>query len=155
MPAATPAPGTSLQVKRMITAPPEEVFQAWTRPEKAGRWLCRVTQQHCTRILEWDLRPGGHYRLEVSKDGNLHFLTGTYQEVNAPQRLAFTWSWEEDPGFGETLVTIEFFRRGTFTEVVLRHEGFLDGQQCENHKSGWQGCFDRLEEALSDAETQG
>ncbi len=140
----------TLRLRRTVPAPRERVFQAWTRPEKAGRWLCRVTQQHCTRILEWDVRPGGHYRLEVSQDdGNLHFLRGTYQEVNAPKKLAFTWSWEEDPGFGETLVTVEFLRRGTFTEVVLTHEGFLDARQCENHKKGWNGCFDRLEEGLT------
>ncbi len=149
MPAATPVPEGSLQVKRMVTAPPETVFQAWTQPEKANQWLCRVTQQHCTRILEWDVRVGGQYRLEVSKDGNPHLLAGKYREVNPPQKLVFTWSWEEDPGFGETLVTVEFLKRGTFTEVVLTHEGFLDATQCESHKKGWNGCFDQLEEGLT------
>lgn len=151
MPAVTPVPERSLQVKRMITASPDKVFQAWTQPEKANQWLCRVTRQHCTKILEWDLRAGGRYRLEVTEDGNVHLLTGTYREVSPPQKLAFTWKWEENPSFGETLVTVEFFKRGTFTEIVLTHEGFTDGQQCANHKSGWNGCFDRLTETLASA----
>ncbi len=149
MAAPKPSPETTLRIQRLFTAPREKVFQAWTEPDKMSKWLGRVTPQHSTRILEADLRIGGRYRLEVgSPEGALHLLSGSYREVVPPEKLAFTWSWEETPEFGETLVTVEFHARGTFTEVVLTHELFPNKEACDNHTKGWHGCFDALAKFL-------
>lgn len=149
MAAPKPSTETTLRIQRLFTASREKVFQAWTEPDKMSRWLGRVTPQHSTRILEVNLRVGGRYRLEVgSPDGALHLLSGTYREVVPPEKLAFTWSWEGIPDFGETLVTVEFHARGTFTEVVLTHEFFPNKEACDNHTKGWHGCFDALAKFL-------
>jgi uncharacterized protein YndB with AHSA1/START domain len=147
--APKPSPETTLRIQRLFTAPREKVFQAWIEPDKMSKWLGRVTPQHSTRILEADLRIGGRYRLEIrSPDGALHLLSGAYREVMPPEKLAFTWSWEGTPDFGETLVTVEFHPRGTFTEVVLTHEFFPNKEACNNHTKGWHGCFDTLAKSL-------
>ena len=149
MAASKPSPETTLRIQRLFTAPREKVFQAWTEPDKMSKWLGRVTPQNSTRILEADLRIGGRYRLEVrSPDGALHLLAGTYRDVSPPEKLSFTWTKEETPDFGETLVTVEFLARGTFTEVVLTHELFSDKEARDNHLKGWHGCFDTLAKFL-------
>ena len=140
---------TSLQVRRTFAAPRQKVFQAWTEPEKLTRWMCRVTDQHSTKLLELDVRAGGRYRLEVTTpEGDPVLLSGTYHEVKPPERLVFTWQWEGDPDFGETLVTVDFYALGDSTEIVLTHERFLNKERRDRHAMGWNGCFDRLKELL-------
>ena len=112
---------TTLQIRRTFAAPRQKVFEAWTQLEKLPQWLCRVTQQHSTRILELDARVGGRYRLEVTTpEGSRMLLSGTYREVKSPEKLVFTWLWEGDPDFGETLVTVEFHAQGKSTEMSSR-----------------------------------
>ena len=138
-----------LQVRRTFTAPRERVFAAWTDPDKMTGWLCRVTPKHAMKILELDARPGGRYRFEVTTpEGERHLLSGEYREVRSPERLVFTWVWESDPDFGETLVTVELFARGRSTELVLTHERFANRTWRDRHTAGWNACFDLLTEDL-------
>jgi len=120
-----------------------------TDPEKLTRWLCRASARHSTKLLELDVRAGGHYRLEVTtpEEGS-RIVSGTYREVKIPERLVFTWQWEGDPDFGETLVTVDLHARGESTEMVLTHERFSSSEGRDSHATGWQGCFDRLTELL-------
>ena len=140
---------TTLQISRTFAAPRQKVFEAWTEPEKLNQWLCRVTAGHSTKLLEMDVRVGGRYRLEVTNpDGTRVLLSGTYREIKSPERLVFTWQWEGDPDFGETLVTVDFHARGSSTELVLTHERFLNRERRDRHAAGWNGCFDTLKELL-------
>jgi uncharacterized protein YndB with AHSA1/START domain len=140
---------TRLQIRRTFSAPQQNVFEAWTDTEKLTRWLCRPTEQHATRILESDVRAGGRLRLEeTTPDGERKILVVIYREVTPPDRLVFTWQWENDPDFGETLVTVEFYARGNSTEIVLTHERFPDKERRDQHAWGWEGCFHRLEGVL-------
>jgi len=79
----------------------------------------------------------------------------TYRDIEPPKKLVFTWDWQKFSASGkkvdearDTLVTVEFQPRGTFTEVILTHEGLATADQHEAHSKGWNGCFDRLEEEL-------
>ena len=140
---------TTLQIRRTFAAPRQQVFEAWTQPEKLSRWLCRVTTRHSTKLLEMDVRVGGRYRLEVTNPDGTHVrLSGTDREIQSPERLVFTWQWEGDPDFGETLVTVEFHARGNSTELVLTHERFLNSERRDRHAAGWNGYFDTLKELL-------
>jgi uncharacterized protein YndB with AHSA1/START domain len=143
------SPDTTLQIRRTFAAPRQKIFEAWTEAEKLTRWLCRVTEQHSTKLLELDVRTGGRYRLEVTTpEGDRHLLSGIYREVTSPDRLVFSWQWEGDPEFGETLVTVDFLVRGNSTEIVLTHERFPNSERRDRHAIGWNGCFDRLNQLL-------
>jgi uncharacterized protein YndB with AHSA1/START domain len=108
-------------------------------------WLCRVTPKHAMKIIELDTRPGGRYRFEVTTpEGERHVLSGEYRELRPPERLVFTWMWDGDAEFGETLVTVELFARGRSTELVLTHERFTNRTWRDRHSAGWSGCFDLL-----------
>ena len=140
---------TRLEIRRTFTAPREKVYQTWTDPGKMTGWLCRVTPKHAMKVLELDLRVGGRYRFEVTTpEGEHHFLSGAYREIRPPEKLAFTWTWEGDPDFGETLVTVELFARGQSTELVLTHERLANRGWRDRHATGWNGCFDMLTELL-------
>src|SRR3989441_9138601 len=95
-----------------------KVFQAWTRPEELKRWS--APGDLTTPVAEVDLRVGGRYRIDMrAPDGTLHRVTGTYRQVDPPNRLVYTWQWETTPGATETLVTVELHDPAGRTEVVL------------------------------------
>jgi glutathione S-transferase len=99
-----------------------------------------------TPVAEVDLKVGGRYRIHMqAPDGTVHKVTGTYQVVDPPQRLVYTWQWETAPEPSETLVTVEFHERGAGkTEVVLTHERFPNAEQRDRHQHGWTGCLEKF-----------
>lgn len=143
---ASPTPGTeiTLNLRRIFKAPREKVFRAWTDPEELKKWW--GPEGYATASAEVDLRVGGKYRLGMRKlpDGEIFYLSGIYREVRPPERLVYTWRWEAEPDYGETLVTVEFREVKGSTEVVLTHERFPTEKARDDHNRGWSGCLDRL-----------
>ncbi|MDE2878132.1 SRPBCC domain-containing protein [Candidatus Palauibacter soopunensis] len=133
------------RVTRVIPAPLEAVFRAWTEPELIRQWSCPPGAT--IRDSQVDLVPGGPYRLLIEAEaGTQHTAFGVYREVDAPNRLVYTWDWEEpESAVGETLVTVEFIADGASTEVVVAHEGFPAAEAAEGHRLGWTWSLERLE----------
>jgi uncharacterized protein YndB with AHSA1/START domain len=139
---------TTLRLRRTFQAPRQKVFRAWTEPEELKKWW--GPDGFSTPSAEIDLRVGGRFRIAMkSPRDNVHVLVGTYREVRPPERLVYTWRWEAEPEYGETLVTVEFLDRGESTEVVLTHELFPTQEACRGHEQGWKGSFDRLAKACN------
>ena len=139
--APSPAP---LRIARTYAAPRETVFRAWTDPRALTRWFAPADDFR-TEVPELDLRVGGRYRVHMTQGDATHRVTGTYLEIRPPERLVFTWRWEDEPAhLDETRVTIELFERDGATELILTHDRFTDGASREEHGKGWNGCLDRL-----------
>lgn len=150
------APVATLRVTRLIKAPRDRVFAAWTAPEEIVKWFgpetCRVT------AAEVDLREGGEYHFRVKARnsdtgetvGEMD-LRGVYREVKPPGRLVYTWNWQGDAEleFGETLVTVEFLDKEGFTEVQITHDRFPNGEVRDKHGYGWNGSLDKLEKRFA------
>lgn len=136
-------------LQRTFSAPRERVFRAWTDPDELKKWF-GPSDQFTVPTAEVDLRVGGKYRIAMrSPDGNLNVAAGVYREIRPPERLVFTWSWEEGGmDIGETLVTVEFRGAGQSTEVVLTHELLPTDEARKAHGEGWTGCLARLQKIL-------
>lgn len=140
---------TTLFLKRTFAAPREEVFRAWTKPEEIKQWFA-VSDEYVTDIAEVDLRVGGKFRMGMKyvPKGTMHIATGVYKEIQPPEKLVFSWSWEGEPENGETVVSIEFRDQGASTEVIFTHALFPSANVRDQHMQGWKGCFDHLARAL-------
>lgn len=84
----------------------------------------------------------------LKKNGTLHLLRGEYQEIRPPERLVFTWSWENRPDYGKSLVTLEFLDNAGQTEMILTQERFPTTESRDAHNKGWVSCLDKLSEYL-------
>ncbi len=150
---ATPsaAPGAAVRIRRTFAAPREKVFDAWTSPKLMARWFARAPGNPEVKVIEADARAGGKYLLETPCGEKVYRIQGTYKEVRPPEKLVFTWWWE-GADFDQSLVTVEFRALGTsaFTEVTLTHEQLPESQRDE-HRKGWEGCFDQLVTTLGGA----
>jgi uncharacterized protein YndB with AHSA1/START domain len=104
-----------------------------------------------TPLAEVDARKGGGYRLSMKTDvGEVHTVFGEYREISPPERIAYTWTWEEGPGpamggSDNTLVVVEFHEDGDGTLVKLTHSGFADEEIKGLQEHGWQGVLASLE----------
>jgi uncharacterized protein len=134
--------GQEMVVARIIDAPREAVYAAWTQPERLWRWFgpAGFTLPRC----EVDVRVGGSYRFVMrAPDGVEHPFHGTYREIAANERLVFTAVVEGEHG-GEQLTEVRFAALGRRTRVTVRqtaprHEAFARGQE-----QGWSESLERL-----------
>jgi uncharacterized protein YndB with AHSA1/START domain len=135
----------TLILKRMLNAPPERAFRAWTSAEHIQQWM-RPEPGMVVPLASMDLRVGGKFRIQMKMpDGEFFTVVGVFQEVKAPERLVYTWDWEKDGSgeeFGEvegkpSLVTVEFLKRGERTELVLTHSRFATVESRDSHAQGW------------------
>ena len=143
----------ALRVSQVIRADREKLFRAWTDPAELVHWWRMEEDGWSFAGATIDLRVGGRYRLGMTNpEGKTHVAVGEYREIDPPQRLAFTWDWD-DPvsALGETLVTVEFNDAGAgATEVVLTHERFADSNRVSRHEQGWMQLLRLLNRAVED-----
>lgn len=133
---------TSLSLSRVIRAPREKVFAAWTDPAQLRKWW-GPPGVSCPEA-EVDLREGGAYRItNLQPGGSIVWISGVFQRVLAPEELVYTWSVsvvEDAP----TLVRVQFLPHADGTEILLTHERFAVEALRDMHLQGWGGCIDKL-----------
>ena len=138
-----------LFITRIVDAPQDVVYRAWTDADQVVKWWGPIDYPATEMVM--DVRPHGVWRgcLTSPKDGSQLWLGGTYQEVDAPHKLVFTFAWEEEGERGnQTLVTVTFHDLGSKTKMEFHHAAFESVEQQEGHSYGWNSTFDRFEAYL-------
>lgn len=141
----------SVRIARTLAARRERVFQAWIDPQAIRDWFIEPDDAQWTGEPQVDARTGGTYHFSGVSRGKPWSIHGTYREVTPPERLVFTWEWEDhpEPGMsGDTLVTVELFDRNGQTELVLTQERFPSEASREEHREGWEGCLASMDRRL-------
>ena len=135
-----------LVIVRTFDAPRELVWRAWNDPEHARAW---GPKGFTTPMREFDPRPGGRWHaLMIAPDGTEYRQHGVVREVVPPERLAFTFIWDDSPDV-EMLVTVTFAERGGKTEMTFRQTGLPSDASRDGHREGWTEAFVRLGEHLT------
>lgn len=144
----------TLRLERTYDAPAEAVFDAWTSEEVLRRWF-HAEHDWETTEAEVDLRVGGAVRVvmrDPHKDAE-YGGGGRYTEIDPPNRLAFTWKWDD---YGTTtLIELDLEEDEGVTTVRFKHSGLWDEEALRSHEGGWRRCFDNLERTLEAARAGG
>ena len=143
----------TLILRRVLNAPRELAFKAWTSPEHIKQWM-EPEPGMVVPFASMDLKVGGRFRIQMRNPaGEFFTAVGVFQEVKTPEKLVYTWDWEKDGSgeeFGEvegktSLVTVEFLKRGErSTEMVFMHSRFATVETRDNHARGWSRISDSL-----------
>lgn len=141
-----------VRLEKVIDAPQDAVFRAWTTPEGLRRWW--GPGDFTTPLAEVDLRPGGTYRMVMQPpDGAQLEVGGTYRVVDPPRRLVYTWQWMSGvPDTRESVVTVEFEDLGERTRVTVVHNEIDEGSPTEPYEFGWQSGLDKLAVLVADTD---
>ena len=147
--AATKSPEREVVVTRVFDAPRHLVFKAWTEPERLMRWW--GPNGFITPSSKMDVRPGGAWRICMrSPNGIDVWQQGVYREIVEPERLVFTYAFEDatgrpghQPGH-RTIVTVTFADEGGKTRLTL-HQGVFESVTVrDEHVQGWAEAIDHL-----------
>ena len=139
-----------LVLTRIINAPPEKVFRAWTESELLKQWFAPLP--YTTPVAETDVRPGGSSLIVMrDPDGNDFPSKGVYLEVVKNERLVFTdayttaWEPSEKP-FMTVILTFENEGGNTKYTARVRHRTVADRDTHEKmgFHEGWGQCADQL-----------
>ena len=134
-----------IRIERMLPAPIEEVFAAWTDPESMSLWLSPIGRAD----VEADPRVHGRFRVVmVGGDVSIEH-TGEYLVFDPPRLLSFTWR-SPYTGPEPSVVTVTLTPEGETTRLLLVHER-LPAEQVTPHAEGWGSILDRLAGLLASA----
>ena len=154
-----------LVVVRILNAPVERVWQAWTDPKHVRRWWGPRHYTSETAII--DLRVGGRYVFGMTapaEQGGLEsFTSGIYHKIVPLERLEFTQVLSDregkpidpalvglPPDFPEELyMTVVFKAIGTLTELTITEHEWAMGQMYVYSLAGMQQSIDKLAISLA------
>jgi uncharacterized protein YndB with AHSA1/START domain len=132
----------TLVIKRILDAPRDLVWRVWSDPEQAKQWW--GPNGFTAPVVELDTRPGGKWRACMrSPDGKDMWQHGVYREIVPPEKISFTFMWDEQPDH-EMLITVTFAERGKKTEMTFSQGIFKSVEERNGHEDGWSQSFDRF-----------
>ena len=140
----------SLEIKRLIKAPRDRVYAAWTDPAQLKQWFGPDNVQ--THDLVADVRVGGTFRWDLSNsEGEKMTCRGEYRELHPDKKIVFTWQWQDDEDWENhiSIVTVELSDRDGDTELRLTHEQFPNEASRDGHTRGWESALDKLAKFFS------
>ena len=136
-----PASDREIIITRVLEAPRELVWEAWTDPQQVVKWW--GPQGFTTTVHEMDVKPGGIWRLTMhGPDGADYPNESVFTEVVKPERIAFTlrggkkgepeslkemiWTFEDQGG--KTKITIrQVYPTAEARDYVAKTYGAIEG----------------------------
>jgi uncharacterized protein YndB with AHSA1/START domain len=154
-----------LVVKRIIDAPIEKVWKAWTEPEQVMKWW--GPQYYTSPSCKMDFREGGEFlfcmRAPAEQGGQDFYTAGKYLKILPMERLEFTQGFADEngnkldpaqvgmpPDFPAEIKTVVTFSRvhQDLTEITVKEFDWIAGQMYVYSLAGWHQSIDKLAEAL-------
>lgn len=154
-----------LVVTRIIDAPIELVWKAWTDPEHVMRWW--GPKYYTSPTCKIDLREGGKYvfcmRAPEDQGGQESYTAGIYRKIVPLERLEFTQGMSDKdgnpidpaqvgmpPDFPKELRTeVVFKTKGAMTELTITEYEWTVGQMFVYSLAGLHQSIDKLAESLA------
>ena len=139
----------TVTLTRMLDAPRDLVWRAWTDPKHLAHWF--GPKGFTSSVPELDVRVGGSLRIVMhGPDGNDYPMKGVFSEVKPPERLVFSNIAIDKDGNhlleGETTVILE--EQGGKTKLTLHTyaKGLvpLAPQMLAGMEAGWSQSLDKL-----------
>ncbi len=138
-----------LILKRLLNAPIELVWKAWTDPEQVAQWW--GPNNFTIPLCKMDVKPGGALLIHMkAPDGTIYPMNGSYKELVKPERIVFAGAALDTQGNAlfEQVTSILFEKDGnktklnikvTFSKVKPEAAGHIAGAEI-----GWNQMMDKL-----------
>jgi uncharacterized protein YndB with AHSA1/START domain len=148
----------TVQITRIIPAPPDRVYRAWLDPDLVMRWMAPGSLA-ATRV-EINERVGGDYRVWQAADGvDGGGFDAELLELVADHRIVWRWGFvgpdrRHGPVYDSRLtVTLEEAPGGTRLNLVHeRLDALAEARPdvADNVSVGWEDVLGKLDGALAD-----
>lgn len=147
-----PENSNTLYMTRTFNAPRALVWKALSEPEHAVRWW--GPHGHTNKVLHWDWRVGGSWRIETVADGQTIVFFGDYLKIEKPTKVSQTFSFDQLPPGMHSVDTVELIEEGSKTiykaSSVFPDVASRDGMLASGMETGVVQGFERLDAMLED-----
>jgi len=148
----TPADTAEQQITitRVLDAPRELVFKAWTDPDHVAKWFGPAGVDTPRDSVDIDLRVGGRFDLRMVQEasGMDHRIHYEIVELVEPELLVLRSDPMPEIGLDRHTVTrVELEEEGGKTRMRLT-DGPYPEEGGRHAGEGWEGAFDKLEALL-------
>ncbi len=137
-------PTGTVRLHRVLRAPPERVYRAFTEPDAMSKWL--PPYGFTCKVDRLDTKVGGKYHASFTNftTGKSHGFGGEYREAVPNQRLRYSDRFDDPslPGEMETTVTLRAVSTGT--ELNVTQSGIPEAIPEEQCYLGWQESLAQL-----------
>lgn len=134
----------NVQLHRVLAAPPEKVFKAFSEADAYASWL--PPYGFVAKIQQYDFVIGGHYKMSFTNftTGNGHSFGGKFLEI-IPNELIKATDVFDDPNLpGEMITKVHLKKVICGTEVNITQTGIPEVIPAEMCYLGWQESLDKL-----------
>ena len=144
-----------VEFARLIDAPPEEVFDAFTDPEGQEAFYGQDDSGWIVRS-QCDLRVGGVWTVDFGPSPfELYRHRHVFEVIERPHRLVLTSTETRLDGSSfHTQLEFTFEARDQKTLMTMTQRGFPTAELREEHERGVPNAFARLERLIQLSETQ-
>jgi len=141
-------PAIEFEFTRVIDAPRERVYEAWTKQEQIVKWFAPKPFQLI--VNQMDFRPGGKFAMAMRGPNGEDFpFTGTYREIVPPAKLSWNGEFQGDPA-DNILTVVTFEEVGSKTKVHARQTFYVITPTVKHAsagaKQGWTMTLNQLAE---------
>jgi len=144
-------PDLDLSVSRLIKAPRQAVWRAWTDPRRFEQWWIPAPAK--CKVVAMELEPGGSFITQMSEDGGPFgpHVTGCFLAVDDQERIVFTdaltGGWRPaDHSFLTAVITFKDHPQGTDYTAYAMHRNQADRKRHEElgFHDGWGTVTEQL-----------
>lgn len=128
----------TLRLHRVLKAPPERVYRAFTDPAAMCKWL--PPHGFTGTMHHMEPKVGGSWRMSFTNlsVGATHTFGGNYLELQPGKRLRYTSKFDDPNLPGEMTTTVELSQVFCGTEMQITQEGIPDVIPSQACHLGWQ-----------------
>ena len=134
----------TVNLHRVLTAPPEKVFKAFSDAAAHASWL---PPYGFTCIVDhMDFKVGGTYKMKFINfsTGNGHSFGGKYVEIKPNEFIKYTDKFDDPNLPGEMTTTVWLNKVVCGTELKVEQTGIPVAIPVEMCYLGWQESLDKL-----------
>lgn len=134
----------NVTLHRVISAPPEKVFRAFSEPTAYASWI--PPYGFICEVEQFEFKNGGQFKMAF-----VNFTTnkkqsfgGMLQEIRQDEFLSYTDRFD-DPGLPGEITTSVWFKKVTVgTELTVVQENIPEMIPADMCYLGWQDSLDKL-----------
>lgn len=128
----------TIELRRVLRAPPERIYRAFTTPEAMAKWL--PPHGFVGQVHQMDARVGGQWRMSFINlgTGGAHSFGGTYLELEPHSRIRYTSVFDDANLPGEMITTVTLAPVFCGTSLVATQAGIPAVIPAEACHLGWQ-----------------